>query len=119
MCILICVHPVINLVPLCLFCPCLGYTHPIDDILDELVGCLDHPALPLLQWSEEFSFVESRLPAKLAKQLEAVVHAHEAELNADFDRVAPAEFPGRVLLQLLDEELLVSEGWWDVLHNVW
>jgi len=40
-----------------------GYNHPVDDVLDELVGCLDHPALPLLQWKEELSFVESRLPS--------------------------------------------------------
>jgi hypothetical protein len=40
-----------------------GYNHPVEEILDELVGCLDHPALPLLQWKEELSFVESRLPS--------------------------------------------------------
>jgi len=40
-----------------------GYNHPVDDVLDELVGCLDHPALPLLQWKEELSSVESRLPS--------------------------------------------------------
>jgi hypothetical protein len=35
----------------------------VEEILDELVGCLDSKALPLLQWKEELSFVESRLPA--------------------------------------------------------
>lgn len=40
-----------------------GYNHPVEEILDELVGCLDSKALPLLQWKEELSFVESRLPA--------------------------------------------------------
>jgi hypothetical protein len=40
-----------------------GYNHPVDEVLDSLLDCLDHPALPLLQWKEEMSFVESRLPA--------------------------------------------------------
>jgi acetyl-CoA carboxylase/biotin carboxylase 1 len=40
-----------------------GYNHPVDEVLNELLDCLDHPALPLLQWKEEMSFVESRLPA--------------------------------------------------------
>lgn len=41
---------------------CAGYNHPVEEILDELVGCLDHAALALLQWKEELSFVEGRLP---------------------------------------------------------
>jgi hypothetical protein len=32
----------------------------VAETLDELVACLDHPALPLLQWSDEYSFVEGR-----------------------------------------------------------
>jgi hypothetical protein len=48
---------------LCAGCCLPGYNHPVDEVLDSLLDCLDHPALPLLQWKEEMSFVESRLPA--------------------------------------------------------
>jgi hypothetical protein len=39
-----------------------GYNHPVDEVLNELLECLDHPALPVLQWKDELSYVESRLP---------------------------------------------------------
>lgn len=47
----------------------------MDEVLDELVGCLDHPVLPLLQWKEELSFVESRLPAGVCVCLCAASHS--------------------------------------------
>ena len=49
-----------------------GYEHPVAETLDELVACLDHPALPLLQWSEEYSFVEGRLPPAITERLDEV-----------------------------------------------
>lgn len=47
------------------------------ETLDELVACLDHPALPLLQWSEEYSFVEGRLPPAITEKLDDVITQHE------------------------------------------
>lgn len=86
-----------------------GYNYPVDDILEELVSCLDHPALPVLQWNEEFSYVESRLPSGLAAQLNAVTKEHEQTLNSAFsaDRMN-SEFPGRQLIRILREAVEVS-----------
>lgn len=89
-----------------------GYVYPIEEILDELVYCLDHPALPLLQWNEEFSFVESRLPSGLGQKLEQVIEEHDSQLRASSESDAaerPAcEFPGRALIKLLREAVAVS-----------
>lgn len=85
-----------------------GYNYPVDEILEELVACLDHPALPLLQWNEEFSYVESRLPTGLGAKLNAVTTEHELALNSAFsaDRMN-SEFPGRQLIRLLREAVEV------------
>jgi len=85
----------------------------VDEILEELVSCLDHPALPLLQWNEEFSFVESRLPNGVAAKLNAVITEHEAALNSTMsaDRLS-TEFPGRSLIRILREAILVSISGW-------
>jgi Acetyl-CoA carboxylase, central region len=85
-----------------------GYNYPVDEVLEELVTCLDHPALPLLQWNEEFSFVESRLPAGLAPKLNAVTSDHEVALNSllSMDR-GSSEFPGRKLIRILREAVEV------------
>jgi hypothetical protein len=55
----------------------------VAETLDELVTCLDHPALPLLQWSEEYSFVEGRLPPGITEKLEEVITQHEVCLLFD------------------------------------
>lgn len=39
--------------------------------MEDLLGTLDDPALPLLQWGDKFSAAAARLPQKLAAQLEA------------------------------------------------
>lgn len=86
-----------------------GYNYPVDEILEELVSCLDHPALPLLQWNEEFSYVENRLPPGLGAKLNAITTEHELALNSAFsaDRIN-SEFPGRQLIRLLREAVEVS-----------
>ncbi|KAF6253758.1 carboxyl transferase domain-containing protein [Scenedesmus sp. NREL 46B-D3] len=81
-----------------------GYNYPVEDVLLELVECLDNPALSLLQWNEEFSYIEGRLPSGLAPRLNAVTAEHEAALNSAFtgDR-ANTEFPGRMLIRIMRE----------------
>jgi hypothetical protein len=62
----------------CNMYPLTGYEHPGVETLDELVACLDHPALPLLQWSDEYSFVEGRWgPAR-----RTAAAAHQATTHA-------------------------------------
>jgi acetyl-CoA carboxylase/biotin carboxylase 1 len=86
----------------------------VEDVLLELVECLDNPALSLLQWNEEFSYIEGRLPPGLAPRLNAVTAEHEAALNSAFtgDR-ANTEFPGRMLIRIMRETVEVSSsaGW--------
>ena len=68
-----------------------GYIYQVDEVLDGLVDCLDQTALPLLQWNEEFSFVEKRLPEGLVQDMEVLVNEH----------AATDSFPGKLLVHLL------------------
>ena len=45
-----------------------------------LLACLDDPALALLQWTNVFSVVQTRLPVELANELERLAAAHEQDL---------------------------------------
>lgn len=40
--------------------------------MEDLLGTLDDPALPLLQWGDKFSAAATRLPPKLATELEVL-----------------------------------------------
>lgn len=35
-----------------------GYEHPVDQVVEDLLSCLDDPALALLQWKEAFGVVQ-------------------------------------------------------------
>ena len=35
-----------------------GYEHPVDQVVEDLLNCLDDPALALLQWKEAFGVVQ-------------------------------------------------------------
>ncbi|GIM14327.1 hypothetical protein Vretimale_17212, partial [Volvox reticuliferus] len=59
-----------------------GYVVPHEQVVEDLVTCLDSPALALLQWSAEFAVVRGRMPAALAAALEMAVAAHAAEVQA-------------------------------------
>ena len=39
-----------------------GYEHPVDQVVEDLLSCLDDPALALLQWKEAFGVVQARAP---------------------------------------------------------
>jgi hypothetical protein len=41
-------------------CGCAGYEHPVDQVVEDLLSCLDDPALALLQWNEAFGVVQVR-----------------------------------------------------------
>jgi pyruvate/2-oxoglutarate dehydrogenase complex dihydrolipoamide acyltransferase (E2) component len=57
-----------------------GYDHPVDAVVADLLACLDDPALALLQWTNVFSVVQTRLPVELANELERLAAAHEQDL---------------------------------------
>ncbi|GLC69098.1 hypothetical protein PLESTF_000789000 [Pleodorina starrii] len=59
-----------------------GYVLPHEQVVEDLVACLDSPALALLQWSAEFAVVRGRMPGALAAALEGAVAAHAAEVAA-------------------------------------
>lgn len=87
----------------------------MDTVVEDLLGCLDDPALPLLQWNEEYAVVQARLPSGLAVCLEAAVEDYTAELNAataDDDGAAVAAeqllaFPAAELAEAMDAALKV------------
>ena len=35
-----------------------GYEHPVDEVVADLVECLEDPALPLMQFTEAFAVVQ-------------------------------------------------------------
>ena len=41
-------------------CARAGYEHPVDQVVEDLLSCLDDPALALLQWNEAFGVVQAR-----------------------------------------------------------
>jgi len=57
-----------------------GYDHPVDAVVADLLACLDDPALALLQWTNVFSVVQTRLPVELTNELERLAAAHEQDL---------------------------------------
>eukprot|EP00200_Dunaliella_tertiolecta_P012627 CAMPEP_0202373002 /NCGR_PEP_ID=MMETSP1127-20130417/4091_1 /ASSEMBLY_ACC=CAM_ASM_000462 /TAXON_ID=3047 /ORGANISM="Dunaliella tertiolecta, Strain CCMP1320" /LENGTH=2753 /DNA_ID=CAMNT_0048969731 /DNA_START=204 /DNA_END=8465 /DNA_ORIENTATION=+ len=57
-----------------------GYLQPLDWVMEELVGCLDSPALALLQWNSQLAVARSRLPQNLVTRLEEAVKEHTADV---------------------------------------
>ena len=53
-----------------------GYEQPEEAVVEDLLGTLDDPALPLLQWSGALSTVAARLPPDLADHLQALLGRH-------------------------------------------
>ena len=37
-----------------------GFEHPVDQVVTDLLECLDNPGLALLQWTDVYSVVEVR-----------------------------------------------------------
>ena len=48
-----------------------GYDQPVEAVVEDLLGTLDDPALPLLQWTDALSAVAARLAPDLADHLQA------------------------------------------------
>ncbi len=58
-----------------------GYHNNPVQVVDDLLDTLDDPALALVQWNEQYGIVQSRLPASLAAELEAIVGEFAVELD--------------------------------------
>eukprot|EP00198_Chlamydomonas_reinhardtii_P011967 XP_001701304.1 predicted protein [Chlamydomonas reinhardtii] len=58
-----------------------GFVGQPDEVVEQLVCCLDSPALALMQWGAEFAVVRGRMPGALAAALEAAVAPHAADIS--------------------------------------
>ncbi|KAG2485379.1 hypothetical protein HYH03_015868 [Edaphochlamys debaryana] len=68
-----------------------GYVEQPEQVLEDLVACLDSPALALMQWAAEFAVVRGRMPSVLAATLESTVAGHAADVAAAEAAEAAAE----------------------------
>ncbi|KAJ6730387.1 hypothetical protein OIU85_021209 [Salix viminalis] len=77
-----------------------GYDHNIDEVVQNLLVCLDSPELPFLQWQECSAVLANRLPKDLRTELEATCREYEgisSSLNIDF--------PAKLLKGVLEAHL--------------
>ncbi|KAL3655269.1 acetyl-coenzyme-A carboxylase [Castilleja foliolosa] len=69
-----------------------GYEHKIDDVVQNLLSCLDNPELPFLQWQECFAVLANRLPKDLRYELETRYREFEGLSNSP-----NVDFPAKIL----------------------
>ncbi|OQU91942.1 hypothetical protein SORBI_3001G262400 [Sorghum bicolor] len=78
-----------------------GYEHNINDVVQDLLNCLDSPELPFLQWQELMSVLATRLPKDLRNELDGKYK--EYELNPDFCK--SKDFPAKQLRCVIEANL--------------
>lgn len=77
-----------------------GYDHNIDEVVQNLLNCLDSPELPVLQWQECLSVLATRLPKDLRNELESKYR--------EFERISSSQnidFPAKLLKGVLEAHL--------------
>lgn len=77
-----------------------GYDHKVDDVVHNLLSCLDSPELPFLQWQECISVLATRLPKDLRLDLEAKFKEYEGTSS-----LQTVDFPARILRGVLETHL--------------
>ncbi|XP_009758450.1 acetyl-CoA carboxylase 1-like [Nicotiana sylvestris] len=77
-----------------------GYDHNVDDVVHNLLSCLDSPELPFLQWQECLSVLATRLPKDLRYELEAKYKEYEG-----ISGLQTVDFPARILRGVLEAHL--------------
>ncbi|KAL8058416.1 hypothetical protein ABFX02_03G016600 [Erythranthe guttata] len=77
-----------------------GYEHNIDEVVQNLLSCLDNPELPFLQWQECFAVLANRLPKDLRYELEIRYKEFEGIANRQI-----VEFPAKILRRILEAHL--------------
>ncbi|PSC75189.1 acetyl-carboxylase 1-like [Micractinium conductrix] len=63
-----------------------GYHNSPDAVTQDLLTCLDDPALALVQWNEAYGVVADRLPPSLAADLETAAAESAVEIDAAASR---------------------------------
>ncbi|OIT39824.1 PREDICTED: acetyl-CoA carboxylase 1-like [Nicotiana attenuata] len=74
-----------------------GYEHNVDEVIQNLLSCLDSPELPFLQWQECLAVLATRLPKDLRNELEAKYKEYEGIFS-----LQNVEFPARILRGVLE-----------------
>ncbi|PRQ21506.1 putative ligase [Rosa chinensis] len=77
-----------------------GYEHNIDEVVQNLLNCLDSPELPFLQWQECLAVLATRLPKNLKNELESKFK--------DFELISSSQsvdFPAKLLRGVLEAHL--------------
>ncbi|XP_075516776.1 acetyl-CoA carboxylase 1-like [Primulina tabacum] len=77
-----------------------GYEHNIDEVVQNLLSCLDNPELPFLQWQECFAVLANRLPKNLKYELETKYKEYEGIPN-----MQNVDFPAKNLRGVLEAHL--------------
>ncbi|KAJ0987373.1 hypothetical protein J5N97_005729 [Dioscorea zingiberensis] len=78
-----------------------GYEHNIDEVVQDLLNCLDSPELPFLQWQESMSVLANRLPKDLRFELDAKFKQYETIANFKKN----VEFPAKLLRGVIEAHL--------------
>ncbi|XP_043698446.1 acetyl-CoA carboxylase 1-like isoform X2 [Telopea speciosissima] len=79
-----------------------GYEHNIDEVMQDLLNCLDSPELPFLQWQECMAVLATRLPKDLKNELDATYKEYEGISDSQKN----ADFPAKLLRGVLEAHLL-------------
>ncbi|KAL6574183.1 acetyl-coenzyme-A carboxylase [Orobanche hederae] len=77
-----------------------GYEHNIDEVVQNLLGCLDNPELPFFQWQECFAVLANRLPKNLKYELETRYKEFEGIAN-----IQNVDFPAKMFRGVLEAHL--------------
>ncbi|KAG8632982.1 acetyl-CoA carboxylase 1 [Manihot esculenta] len=77
-----------------------GYDHNIDEVVQNLLNCLDSPELPFLQWQECLSVLATRLPRDLRNELESKYREFEGISSPQNN-----DFPAKLLRGVLEAHL--------------
>ncbi|KAK3001001.1 hypothetical protein RJ639_021732 [Escallonia herrerae] len=77
-----------------------GYEHNIDEVVQNLLSCLDNPELPYLQWQESLAVLATRLPKDLRIELESKYKEYEGVSS-----IQTVEFPAKILRGVLEDHL--------------
>ncbi|XP_077213206.1 acetyl-CoA carboxylase 1-like isoform X2 [Tasmannia lanceolata] len=79
-----------------------GYDHNIDDVVQDLLNCLDSPQLPFLQWQECMAVLATRLPKDLRNELDIKFKEYELVSNTQKN----TDFPAKLLRGILEAHLI-------------
>ncbi|KAG2709256.1 hypothetical protein I3843_05G209100 [Carya illinoinensis] len=77
-----------------------GYEHNIDEVVQNLLNCLDSPELPFLQWQECLAVLATRLPKELKNELESKYKQFEGTSSSQ-----NVDFPAKLLRGALEAHL--------------